>query len=43
MCVKKKEIKYCAEGIWKLCFHTNILIDTNNWLQITEVIQGLVF
>lgn len=34
MCVKKGEIKHCAEGI-----SHNILMETNSWLQITEVVQ----
>lgn len=41
MCVRKKEIKYCAEGVWKPSFHTNILIDINNWLDVTEVCLSL--
>lgn len=43
-CVSKRGgIKHCAEGIWKLCFHTDILMETNSWLQITEVVEELVF
>jgi len=35
---KKREgdTKHCEEGIWKLCFDTNFLTETNSWLQIMQ-------
>lgn len=43
-CVSKKEGEpSIVQKEFGNCFHTNFLIETNSWLQISEVVRELVF